>query len=138
VNRAKWNLAAFLIMYLIATCVGFATYQLLGPLAMWIAVFVVMPVIAALLICWFLTKIKCSPDRTLEEMLVLIVIWVALSFSFDAITYVLVVPALSHNSANWTFFWDQSPWIWLSYAVLIISGYAGRWLYLRRHSLPSA
>jgi len=35
----KWNLTAFLIMYLIATCMGFATYQLLGPVAMWIAVF---------------------------------------------------------------------------------------------------
>src|SRR5579864_2250004 len=90
----KWNLTAFLIMYLIATCLGFATYQLLGAVAMWIAVFIVMPVIAALLICWFLMKIKCSPDRTLGEMLVLIMIWIALSFSFDAITYVLVVPAL--------------------------------------------
>jgi len=98
----------------------------------------VMPVIAALLICWFLMKIKCSPGRALREMLVLIVIWIALSFSFDAITYVLVVPALSHASAHWRFFVDQSPWIWLSYTVLIISGYAGRWLYLRRQSLQSA
>ena len=28
-NRMKWNLTAFSIMYLIATCMGFATYQLL-------------------------------------------------------------------------------------------------------------
>jgi hypothetical protein len=81
---------------------------------------------------------QSSPDRTLRELLVLIVIWIALSFSFDAITYVLVAPALSHASAHWTFFVDQSPWIWLSYTVLIISGYAGRWLYLRRQSLQSA
>jgi predicted Kef-type K+ transport protein len=108
--------------FCVATCMGFPTYQLLGPVAMWIAVFIVMPVIAALLICWFLMKIKCSPDRTLREVLVLIVIWIALSFSFDAITYVLVVPALSHASAHWTFFLDQSPWIRLSYTVLIISG----------------
>ncbi len=121
-------------MYVIATGMGFATYQFLGPVAMWIAVFLVMPIIAALLIYWFLIKIKCPSDRTLRETLVLIVIWIALSFSFDAVTYIFVVPALSHGPAHWTFFVDQSPWIWISYAVLTISGYAGRWLYLRRFS----
>jgi hypothetical protein len=136
-NRMKWNLAAFLIMYLIATCLGFATYLRLGPVAMWISVFTIMPVVAALLIYWFLVRIKCSPDRSLREMLVLVVIWIALSFSFDAITYVLVVPHLNRSSANWMFFVDQSPWIWLSYIVLFISGYAGRWLYLRRHAPQS-
>jgi len=133
----KWNLGAFLIMYLIATCVGFASYLQLGPVAMWICVFTIMPVIAALLTCWFLVKIKCPPDRTLREILGLVVIWIVLSFSLDAITYVLTVPSLSHASANWTFFVDQSPWIWLSYAVLFISGYTGRWLYLRQHSPQS-
>jgi hypothetical protein len=133
VNRMKWNLTAFLIMYLVASCLGFATYRWLGPVAMWISVFTIMPVICALLVCWFLVKIICSPDRSLREMLVLVVIWIALSFSCDAITYVLIVPSLTHAPANWTFFVDQSPWIWLSYAVLFISGYAGRWLYFRRH-----
>jgi len=133
----KWNLAAFSIMYLIATCVGFATYLQLGPVAMWICVFTIMPVIAALLIRWFLVKIKCPPGRALREILVLVAIWIALSFGFDAITYVLVVPGLSHVSANWTFFVDQSPWIWLSYTALIISGYTGRWLYLRQYSRQS-
>lgn len=137
-SSMKWNLAAFLIMYLVATCLGFATYLQLGPVAMWISVFTIMPVISALLICWFLVKIRCAPGRSLREMLVLVVIWIALSFGFDAITYVLIIPSLTHASANWTFFVDQSPWIWLSYAVLFIAGYAGRWLYLRRYSRMSS
>jgi hypothetical protein len=133
-NRMKWNIAAFLIMYAIATALGFASYLLSGPVAMWLIVFTVMPVIAALLICWFLTNIKCLPDRSQLEMLWAIGVWIVLSFSLDAITYILIVPALRHAPANWTFFVNQSPWIWLSYAVLILSGYAGRRLYLARHS----
>ena len=121
-------------MYFIATVAGFATYFLLGPVAMWTTVFLAMPVVSAFLISWCLLKINSAPDRSMGEMWITIATWIALSFSFDAVTYVVVVPALSHSPVHWKFFVDQSPWIWLCYAVLIISGYAGRWWYLKRRS----
>lgn len=71
-------------------------------------------------------------------MLRLIFYWIALSFAFDALTYIIVVPAVFHANPNWTFFVDQSPWIWISYGVLFASGYAGEYLHGRHRSRPGA
>lgn len=119
-------------MYVVATILGFATYLLINPLAMWIAVFAVMPVVAALLIYWYLIQIHCLPARSANEMMILVSAWIVLSFLLDALTYIFLVPAFADQPRNWTFYADQSPWIWLSYAVLILSGIAGRLLFLRR------
>jgi hypothetical protein len=57
---------------------------------------------------------------------------ILLSFSLDAITYVLIVPHFRHSPPNWTFFSDQSPWIWMSYLVLLLSALAAQQTYARR------
>ena len=130
--KIGWIVGFFLTMYLIATVLGFTTYLLLSPMAMWVSVFTLMPIISAALIYSYLRKMNFSPDSTLRESVHLSVVWIILSFGLDALTYIVLVPAVGHTSANWTFFRDQSPWIWLSYLVLLISAWAGRWAYLRR------
>jgi len=40
----------FFVMYIVATVLGFATYLVISAAAMWISVFTIMPVVAALLI----------------------------------------------------------------------------------------
>ena len=119
-------------MYLVATMLGFATYLLLNPFAMWVTVFTLMPMISAALIYGYLRKMKFSREATLPETVRLLITWIALSFGFDAVTYIVAVPAISHTPANWTFFRDQSPWIWLSYAVLAFSAWVGGRIYLRK------
>ena len=119
-------------MYLVATALGFLTYLLLSPLVMWICVFTLMPVVSGLLIYFYLLRMKVSRARSLRESLVVTAVWVALSFALDAITYILVVPAVSHAPRNWTFFQDQSPWIWLSYLVLLVSALGARFAYWRK------
>ncbi|WP_353068281.1 hypothetical protein RBB75_12610 [Tunturibacter empetritectus] len=131
-KRIMWMVGTFAAMYLIATIVGFATYFLLSVRAMWICVFTLMPIVSAGLIYAYLQRLKVSRDATFREASILVAVWIVLSFSLDAITYIVVIPMTSHRALNWTFFLDQSPWIWLSYAVLSLSAYAGRGAYLMR------
>lgn len=126
-----WIVGSFAAMYLIATVIGFATYLLISPVAMWISVFTFMPVVSAWLIYKYLHKMKFAPKASLAECAQLLLVWIGLSFGLDALTYILIVPSIGHTPQNWTFFQDQSPWIWLSYAVLLLSGYLGRWAYLK-------
>ena len=119
-------------MYITATFLGFVMYLLISPTAMWIGVFTLMPVISAWIIYRYLRKMNFRPEISIAESAKLLLVWICLSFAFDALGYIVVIPAIMHTSPNWTFFKDQSPWIWLCYAVLLFSGYAGRWVSIRR------
>jgi hypothetical protein len=130
--KCVWIVGTFAIMYLIATIIGFATYLLINPAAMWISVFTLMPIVNALLMYWYLVRMRISRQASLTEVLYLVLAWIALSFGLDAATYIFIIPALNHTASNWAFFRDQSPWIWLSYAVLLVSAYIGHRLNLRR------
>jgi hypothetical protein len=132
VVRTGWIVGTFLAMYLIATILGFVTYLLLSPLAMWISVFTVMPVLSALLIYVYFRRIKFSQGASLRESLVVTAAWIVLSFGLDAVVYIVIIPFLSHVAPNWTFFRDQSRWIWLSYVVLLFSGLAVHQAYGRK------
>ena len=58
--------------------------------------------------------------------------WVAMSFFLDAIVFIAVIPLAFGAKANWTFFIDQSPWIWLCYAVLVPIVFGGLHAYQKR------
>jgi hypothetical protein len=131
-KRIAWMVGTFAAMYLLATIVGFATYFLMSVRVMWICVFTFMPIVCAGLIYAYLQRLAVSRYATFREASILVAVWIGLSFCLDAITYIVVIPMTSHRALNWTFFRDQSPWIWLSYAVLLLSAYAGRWAYLKR------
>jgi hypothetical protein len=70
----------FLAMYAVATVLGFATYLLISPLAMWIGVFTAMPVVATWLMRRYLLQIRCSPDSSLRETMVLVAFGSAFRF----------------------------------------------------------
>ncbi len=101
---------------------------------MWVAVFTFMPIISALLVYGYLLKQKISPRASFRESLLLAGVWMLLSFSLDAITYIVVVPYLRHSAPNWCFFHDQSPWIWISYLVLLFSALVAQRVYVRRNN----
>ena len=131
VRKIGWIVGTFLCMYAIATLVGFGTYLWLGPLAMWVAVFKLMPIVSAFLIYRYLRQFAFSAGASLHESLTLTGAWMLLSFCLDAVTYILIVPHFNHGRPNWGFFRDQSPWIWLSYGVLLISALGAQQLYRR-------
>jgi hypothetical protein len=131
-------LLAFGLMYLAATTLGFASYLIFSPRIMWLCVFLLMPVVAALLVWWYLDRVSCPSEDTFMETLKLVGAWMILSFALDAVTYVFLIPRLQHRPAAWMFFKDQSPWIWLSYAVLLASGLGGRKIFLYLESKISA
>jgi|SRR5450631_248939 len=130
-RKVSWIVGTFAVMYIVATIVGFATYLLISVTAMWISVFTLMPGVSAVLMYGYLRKMRFDRKASLGESWRLLLIWIGLSFSLDALTYILIIPSVNHTAPHWTFFRDQSPWIWLSYAVLLISMYADRWAYLR-------
>lgn len=130
-SRIGWRVGTFLAMYTVATILGFATYLLLSPLAMWVSVFTVMPVLSAILIYAYLRKLRISQQASLRESLLVSGTWILLSFGLDSLVYIAIIPFSSHVAPNWTFFRDQSPWIWLSYVVLLLSAFAARHTYRR-------
>ena len=130
----KRMLFAFGMMYVAATALGFASYFLFNPAIMWLCVFLLMPVVAAFLVWWYLDQVHFPFGRSFEEALKLVSAWIILSFVLDAITYIVLIPRLQHRPVAWTFFRDQSPWIWLSYGVLLASGLGGRSIFLQVHS----
>jgi hypothetical protein len=134
VHKGIWIVGTFFVMYGIATLVGFGAYFLFSPLIMWVAVFTLMPIISALLVYGYLLKQKLSPRASFRESLLLAGVWMLLSFSLDAITYIVVVPCLRHSAPNWCFFHDQSPWIWISYLVLLFSALVAQRAYVRRNN----
>lgn len=131
-NRVGWMVGTFLVMYLVATILGFATHLFLNPLAMWISVFTIMPVLSALLIYAYLRKLRTTQQASLRESFWVAAVWIILSFGLDSIMYIAVIPFFSHGAPNWTLFRDQSPWIWLSYIVLLLSAFAAHSAYKRK------
>jgi hypothetical protein len=131
-KKLGWNITAFLIMYIIATIIGFAAFFLISLAAMWLTVFILMPFVCVYLIYWYLVKIKSTIENTWRNVLILILVWIMLSFSFDALTYIFIVPKIYNIPPNWKFFIQQSPWIWICYLVLFIPGYLAGLIYLRK------
>ena len=129
-KNIKLALTLFGLGYLIATIVGFSTYYI-HITVMWIATMTLMPVIFGYLFYFYLRRIKCTRSESLKQTHYLILFWIILSFLLDAVVYIVVVPIIFGNPSNWTFFIDQSPWIWLNYLAIIILGHISRFFYLK-------
>lgn len=128
-----WSTAFFLLGYAIATVVGFSLYYV-SVIVMWVGIFTLMPVVFVYLFYLYLRKVRCEAEQSLRETVRVVIYWAALSFLLDALVYIAIVPAVYGVPANWRFFIDQSPWIWLCYMVVLFVGLAGRWLYIRNSS----
>jgi hypothetical protein len=125
-----WSTVFFLLGYAIATVVGFGLFYL-SETAMWIGTMTLMPIVFACLFYIYLRTVKCPLEASFRESAVMVIYWITLSFSLDAIVYILIVPAVYGGRSNWLFFMDQSPWIWLNYIILLLVGAVGRWAYHR-------
>jgi len=130
-KNLKLSIQLFLIGYLIATVVGFATYYI-HIILMWITIFTLMPVVFGYLFYLYLKKSTCEGSEILKETNRLILLWIVLSFLLDALVYIIIVPILYSCKPNWTFFIDQSPWIWLNYTTILILGHVARLIYLKK------
>jgi hypothetical protein len=124
-------LRLFALGYLIATIVGFATYYI-HVVAMWIAIFTLMPVVFGYLFYTYLRRTRCGRSGSLWETNRLILLWIVLSFLVDALVYIAIVPGVFRVPPNWTFFIDQSPWIWLCYLTIFVLGHIARFFYSQR------
>jgi hypothetical protein len=129
-KNIKLAFTLFGLGYLIATIVGFSTYYI-HITVMWIATMTLMPVIFGYLFYIYLRRIKCTRSESIKQTNYLILFWIIFSFLLDALVFIIVVPIIFGNLSNWTFFLDQSPWIWLNYLAIIILGYISRFFYLR-------
>jgi len=124
-------LKLFLAGYLIATIVGFTTYYI-SLIVMWISIFTLMPLLFGYLFYLYLKKTTCEISDTLKETNLLIILWIILSFLLDAFVYIIFVPIIYGYKSNWTFFIDQSPWIWLNYMTIIFLGHLSRFIYIKK------
>jgi hypothetical protein len=130
-KNIKMSLKLFFIGYLIATIVGFTSYYINIDL-MWVLIFTLMPVIFGYLFYNYLKRTKCEISETLKETNRLIILWIILSFLLDAVVYIIVIPIIYRHKSNWTFFIDQTPWIWLNYMTIMLLGHISRYIYIKK------
>jgi hypothetical protein len=128
-------LAAFGIGYVIATAVGWVTFT--RPVLMWVLTFTVMPLVFAGLSCWYFHSVRPRALEASREAMRLTLFWVVLSCALDALVFIAIIPLAFGAKANWTFFVDQSPWIWLCYATLVPIVYSGLYAYQKRWFQPA-
>jgi hypothetical protein len=133
----SWSraISAFGIGYVIATAVGVATFK--TPALMWALTFTLMPLVFAGLAYWYFRGVRPSLSESSREATRLMLFWVVLSFVLDAFVYIAVFPLAFGAKANWTFFVDQSPWIWLCYATFFPIVFGALHVYQKR-LLPGA
>jgi hypothetical protein len=127
----KLAITLFLLAYLIATVVGFSTYHI-HVAVMWITLFTLMPVVFGYFFYSYLRMTGCERSQSFRETNLLILFWIALSFLADGLVYVVGVPVIFGSRSNWTFFLDQSPWIWLNYLTIVMLGHISRAVYVQR------
>lgn len=130
-KNLKLALKYFLLAYLIGTIVGFVTFYI-HLTVMWIALFTIMPVVFGYFFYLYLKNSKCTKDNSLRETNKLILFWIVVSFVLDGLVYIAAIPIIFGHQSNWTFFIDQSPWIWLNYGTLIMLGHISRLIYIKR------
>lgn len=118
------------LAYLIGTILGFTTYYI-NVIVMWIVIFTIMPAVFGYLFFLYLKKTKCKISESVKETNLLILFWITASFLLDAFVYIIIVPIIYGYKPNWTFFVNQSPWIWLNYLTLVIIGYISRFYFIR-------
>jgi len=130
-KNLKLALKYFLLAYLIGTVVGFVTFYI-HLTVMWIALFTVMPVVFGYFFYLYLKNIQSNIRNSLRETNRLILFWIVASFLLDGLVYVVIIPLFFGHQSNWTFFIDQSPWIWLNYGTLVILGHISRLIYISK------
>jgi H+/Cl- antiporter ClcA len=121
----------FFLAYIIGTVVGFATYYI-HEVVMWISLFTIMPVVFGYYFYMYLKNSACDPKAAKRETNILVAFWIILSFLLDALAYTVIMPLAFHIKPNYTFFIEQSPWIWLNYATIIILGHISRVIFQKR------
>jgi len=125
----KLGLKYFGLAYLIGTVVGFITFYI-NIIVMWIALFTIMPVVFGYFFFLYLKSTESDSKKAFQETNKLILLWIILSFLLDGIVYIIVIPLFFGAEPNWTFYLDQSPWIWLNYLTLVIIGHVSRLIYI--------
>ena len=130
-SNIKLALKYFALAYLIATIVGFTTFYI-HEILMWISMFTIMPIVFGYFFYLYLKKASSNASTLLRETNILILFWIIASFLLDGLVYIVIVPIIFGNKSNWTFFKDQSPWIWLNYLTIILLGHISRLILIKR------
>ena len=126
----KLALKYFFLAYLIGTILGFVTFYI-HITVMWISLFTIMPIVFGYFFYLYLKNSNCSLEDSFRASSMLILFWIISSFVLDGFVYVVVIPFVLGVPSNWMFFVDQSPWIWLNYATIVVLGYISKWVYLK-------
>lgn len=122
--------AAFGVGYIIATAVGWFTFE--TPALMWALTFTLMPLVFSALAYWYFRGTRPARSEARREAWRLTLFWVLVSFAMDAFVFIVGIPLVFGAKANWTFFIDQSPWIWLCYLTLVPIVFCGLFFFQRR------
>ena len=120
----------FIYAYLIATIVGFISFHI-SIIFMWIVLFTLMPLVFGYVFYLYLKKTGCKITEITKETNSLIILWIIVSFFMDGIAYIFIIPIIFGYKSNWTFFIDQTPWIWLNYLTLVLIGYTSRYFFIK-------
>lgn len=130
-----WKRATrFLLLgYSAATLGGVILYYRASDTVMWFFTMSVMPALYLVLAYKYFRKNLADPAPFFDrDLFSLAAYWLLLSYFLDALVYVFLAPWSLGSSPNWTFFRDQSPWIWINYFTLAVIVVVAKWFYSRK------
>jgi hypothetical protein len=128
---------SFVALLLLHFIVGALEFQSLGKAAMWVNLLTLVTLIGALLVFFDLYRTRCAPSKAVGATAALVLRWVVLFFATELVYGVLLGPGGYGFRSYIELYREQSPWIWMTYAMMPVSGIMGCSAYLfyrgRRH-----
>jgi len=123
--QIRQTMRTFAVLLLLDITVGNTEYQALGQPAMWVNLMTLVAVVGGILTYINLRQARIGAAGSVSFTATLVLSWIAMTVICDALIGVVLVPSIANLPFNWGFFHQQSPWIWLYCAVLLLAGLGG-------------
>jgi hypothetical protein len=125
----RWVLWSFAALQVLELIIGSSEFRL-GAVPMWINLLTSVTLLGAMLMFSYLRYSGRDSAASARSAAALASQWIAFSLAFDAVFGIVLLPVIDDKPLNLAFFRGQAPWIWISYAVLALSGFIGWLIYV--------
>jgi hypothetical protein len=117
-------------LLLIHFIVGRTEFPTLGKAAMWVNLLSLVTLVGALLVFIDLYQTRRASSKAVGATVALVVQWASLFFATEFVYGFLLGPGVHGLRSDMALYREQSPWIWMTYAILPVSGTIGCSAYL--------
>ena len=137
VHALPYPVKSFVVLLLLHFLVGALEYEPLGKVAMWVNLLSLVTVVGALLAFFNLDRARHASNKAVSSTVALVLCWEGLFLASELIYGFAFGPGPHGLKSDLALYREQSPWLWITYAVLPVSGALGCSAYLLLQSRQS-